>query len=71
MVLSDEDILKFQALYKSEFGIEINREDARDEGIKLLRLLSIVLKPKTEEGELNKEKPEDTLPLPEPPLPNL
>ncbi len=45
MVLSDQDILKFQALYKSEFGMEINKEDAYEKGIKLLRLMSIVCKP--------------------------
>ena len=48
MVLSDEDIVKFQALYKSEFGIEISREDAYEKGIKLLRLMSIVYQPMTE-----------------------
>jgi hypothetical protein len=49
MSLSDEDIVKFQALYKSELGIEISREDAYEKGIKLLRLMSIVYKPMTEE----------------------
>ena len=49
MTLSDEDIVKFQVLYKSEFGVEISREDAYEKGIKLLRLMSIVYKPMTEE----------------------
>lgn len=49
MVLSDEDILKLQALYKSEFGMEISREDAYERGIKLLRLMSVVYKPMTQE----------------------
>ncbi len=48
MVLSDEDIVKFQALYKGEFGMEISREDAYEKGIKLLRLMSVVYKPMTE-----------------------
>lgn len=48
MVLSDENILKFQALYKREFGMEISREDAYEEGVKLVRLMSIVYKPMTE-----------------------
>lgn len=47
MALSDEDIRKFQALYKSAFGIEISREDAYESGIKLLRLMSLVYKPMT------------------------
>lgn len=49
MVISDENISKFQALYKSEFGMEISREDAYEKGMKLLRLMSIVYKPITEE----------------------
>jgi len=48
MVLSDEDLIKFQNLYKKEFGIEINKEDAYEKGIKLLRLMSVVYKPMTE-----------------------
>lgn len=48
MVLSDENISKFQALCKSEFGIEISREDAYEQGVKLLKLMSIVYKPMTE-----------------------
>ena len=48
MQLTDEDILKFQALYKSEFGTEISREDAYEKGIKLLRLMSIIYQPMTE-----------------------
>ena len=49
MVLSNEDIAKFQTLYKSHFGKEISKEGAYEQGIKLLRLLSIVHKPMTEE----------------------
>ena len=64
MVLSDEDILKFQALYKSELGMEINREDAYEKGIKLLRLMSVVYKPMTEKEykQIQKHR-NDTLPL--------
>lgn len=49
MVLSDTDIIKFQTLYKSHFGIEISKEDAYENGIKLLRLMSLVYKPMTQE----------------------
>ncbi len=49
MVLSDEDITKFQILCKSEFGIEISKEDAYEKGSKLLKLVSTVYKPMTEE----------------------
>jgi hypothetical protein len=64
MVLSDEDILKFQALYKSEFAMEISREDVYERGIKLLRLMSTVYKPMTEkEYEHIQKHRKDTLPL--------
>ena len=64
MVLLDEDIIKFQALYKSEFGMEISREDAYEKGIKLLRLMSIVYKPMTEkEYALIQKHRKDTRPL--------
>jgi len=64
MQLTDGDILKFQALYKSEFGMEISREDAYEKGIKLLRLMSIVYQPMTEkEYEQIQKHRKDTLPL--------
>lgn len=48
MNLSDKDITKFQALYKSEFGMDISRENACEKGGQLLRLMSIVYTPMTE-----------------------
>ena len=64
MVLSDEDITKLQALYKSELGIEISREDAYERGIKLLRLMSSVYQPMTEKDyQFIQKHREDTLPL--------
>lgn len=64
MVLSDEDIAKFQALYKSELGLEINKEDAYEKGIKLLTLMSAVYKPMTEaEYELIQKHRTETLQL--------
>ncbi len=64
MVLSDEDITKFQKLYKEQFGIEISKEDAYEKGIKLLRLMSIVYKPMTEkEYEFIQKHRQETLPL--------
>ena len=72
MVLPDEDILKFQALYKSEFGMEISREDAYEKGIKLLQLMSVVYKPMTEkEYEFIQKHRIDTLPLLEKKLKNI
>lgn len=48
MVLSDEDIRKFQDLYKERFGKEISKENAYEQGVKLLRLMSVVYRPMTE-----------------------
>lgn len=47
-MLSDEQITKFQTLYKSRFGKEISREEAYEQGAKLIRLIEIVFRPMTE-----------------------
>ena len=49
MVLSDENIRKFQELYKEHFGVEISKEDAYENGTKLLRLISLIYRPIDEE----------------------
>ncbi|OGZ08924.1 MAG: hypothetical protein A3D67_01520 [Candidatus Lloydbacteria bacterium RIFCSPHIGHO2_02_FULL_51_22] len=48
-MLSDEQIRKFQDLYKARFGKEISREDAYEQGVKLMRLIQIVYKPMTKD----------------------
>ena len=64
MVLSDEDVIKFQTLYMNELGIEINRKDAYEKGIKLLQLMSNVYRPMTESEYATIEKHrEDTVHL--------
>jgi hypothetical protein len=45
MQLTDEDIVNFQALYRTEFGIEISKDDAYEKGSKLLGLMSAIYKP--------------------------
>ena len=47
--LTDNDIMQFQALYRENFGIEISKEDARQQGMKLLRLILLVCKQPCEE----------------------
>lgn len=47
-MLSDEQITKFQTLYKTRFGKEISRDEAYEKGVKLLRLFEIIYKPITE-----------------------
>ena len=64
MVLADADIEKFQALYKSQFGMAISKEEAYEKGIKLLNLLSVIYKPMTEkEYDLVQKRRLETLPL--------
>lgn len=49
MVLSDDNIKVFQTLYKERFGKDISKEDAYEQGIKLVRLVSILYRPMTTE----------------------
>jgi len=47
-MLSDEQITKFQTLYKNRFGKKISREEAYEQGVKLIRLVELIYKPMTE-----------------------
>jgi hypothetical protein len=47
-MLSNEQITKFQTLYKNRFCREINREEAYEQGVKLIRLVELIYKPMTE-----------------------
>jgi hypothetical protein len=47
-MLSDEQIIKFQTLYKNRFGKEISRQEAYEKGAKLIRLIELIYKPMTE-----------------------
>ena len=47
MHLSNENILQFQKLYKEQFGIELSKEEAYENGAKLLRLVQLIYKPMT------------------------
>ena len=48
MLLDNEQITKFQTLYKKRFGKEISREKAYEQGVKLIRLVELTYKPMTE-----------------------
>lgn len=48
MNLTDQQITRFQALYKARFHKDLDREKAYDMGIKLVRMMQIVYKPMTE-----------------------
>ncbi len=49
MELTDQQIEQFQQLYKTRFGIDINYEDAKSRGLKLVRLVKLVYQPITKE----------------------
>jgi hypothetical protein len=47
-MLSDEQIKRFQSIYKGYYGKEINRDEACRQGTNLIQLLEIIYKPMTE-----------------------
>ena len=47
-MLTDEQITKYQTLYKNRYGKEISREEAYEKGAKLIRLVELTYKPMTE-----------------------
>lgn len=55
-MLSDEQIIKFQTLYRNRFGKDISRDKALEKGIKLLRLIEIIYKPMTKDDHDKVEK---------------
>lgn len=48
-MLTDNDITTFQTLYREQFGVDISKEEALEQGLKLLTLMSAVYKPMTHE----------------------
>lgn len=62
MMLSDENIIVFQKLYKEHFGKDISKEDAYKQGTKFLRLMSLVYRPMTrEEFQFAQERQAESL----------
>ncbi len=55
-MLTNKDIEKFQQIYKVEFGTEISKEAAAEQGLKLVTLMSHVYKPMTLEEYKNIEQ---------------
>jgi hypothetical protein len=44
-MLTDEQIKKFQALYKKRFGREVGEAEAREQGDRLARLVDLLCRP--------------------------
>ncbi len=60
MYLTDEEVLKFQTIYRKNFGKEITREKVLERGVKLVRLFEIIYKPMTkQELELTQTKKQE------------
>ena len=59
-MLSNEQIIKFQTLYKNRFGKIISREKAYEQGANLIRLMELIYKPMTkkEYNQLQKRRRE-------------
>lgn len=47
-MLSNEQVTKFQTLYKKRFGKDIDRDEAYEQGAKLMRLVELIYVPMTE-----------------------
>ena len=45
MVLSDEQVEQFRQLYFKRYSKEISKEDAYEQGIKLIAMLKLIYKP--------------------------
>ena len=52
-MLTDEQIKKFQELYKNRFGEEISREVAYEIAMKLIQLIELVYKPTEDKEPIN------------------
>lgn len=48
MQLSEDQIKRFQCIYQRRFGKEIGREEAREKGIYLVRMMQLIYKPMNE-----------------------
>ena len=44
-MLSEEQIRRFQILYKNSFGVEISGKEAQEKGERLVRLVRVVYQP--------------------------
>jgi hypothetical protein len=62
-MLSNEQITKFQALYKNRFGEEISHEEAYEKGARLIRLIKLAYEPITEKSSsvVQEQKKEATI----------
>jgi hypothetical protein len=58
-MLTNEQIKKFQALYKKRFGVEIGEEEAGEKGKKLMRLIELIARPDARSEDAAKPSQKD------------
>jgi hypothetical protein len=56
MQLPTELISEFQSLYKDEFGEDISKEAACEQGVNLVRLIQLIYKPISKEEFIRVQK---------------
>jgi hypothetical protein len=44
MQLTDDHLTEFQMLYRKHFGVDLTKEEALEKGLRLIRLMEVVLK---------------------------
>ena len=47
--LTDKEIAEYQRLFKAEFGIDLTKDQALEKGLRLVRLLRVVLEGETKD----------------------
>lgn len=59
-MLTEQQISKYQAIYKARFHKTLSREEAYEQGVKLMRLVKLTYRPitETEYQELQKRRRE-------------
>jgi len=55
-MLTEEQVIKFQTIYRNHFGEEISREDALNGGIKLVLLMKRIYSPINEQEYMDLQK---------------
>jgi hypothetical protein len=48
MQLTASQINKFKEIWKKQFGVEISEKEAKEQGLKMVRLVEAVLKPEND-----------------------
>jgi len=48
-MISDEQLKKFQELYFTHFGVQLEKKEALEKAFKLIRFIQLIYRPMTEE----------------------